>query len=47
MKTLDEKSYIQIMDEIPSTWMNPTSSKIMDDNKTKNKIKMLVGLDWC
>jgi hypothetical protein len=27
--------------------MNPTSSKIMDDNKTKNKIKMLVGLDWC
>jgi hypothetical protein len=32
MKTLDEKSYIQIMDENPSTWMNPISSKIMDEN---------------
>jgi hypothetical protein len=27
--------------------MNPTSSKIMDEKKTKNKIKMLAGLDWC
>jgi hypothetical protein len=29
----DEKSYIQIMDENPYTWMNPTSSKIMDERK--------------
>jgi hypothetical protein len=35
MKTLDEISYIQIMNEIPSTWMNLISSKIMDENKTK------------
>jgi hypothetical protein len=37
MKTLDEKYYIQIMNEIPSTWMNFISSKIMDENKTKIK----------
>ncbi len=46
-ETSDEKSYIQIMDEILFTSMNPTSSKIMDEKKTKNKIKMLAGLDWC
>jgi hypothetical protein len=33
MKTLDEKSYIQIMDANPFIWMNPISSKIMDENK--------------
>jgi hypothetical protein len=33
MKTLDEKSYIQFMDENLYTWMNPISSKIMDENK--------------
>jgi hypothetical protein len=35
MKTLDEISYIQIMNAIPSTWMNLISSKIMDENKTQ------------
>ncbi len=33
MKNLSEKSYIQIMDENPSAWINPTSSKIMDEKK--------------
>jgi hypothetical protein len=28
---MDEKYYIQMMDENPSAWMSPTSSKIMDD----------------
>jgi hypothetical protein len=36
MKTLDEESYIQIMDENFYIWMNPTSSKIMDKKKKKN-----------
>jgi len=31
MKTLDKKTYIQIMDENPSTWMNHISSKSMDE----------------
>jgi hypothetical protein len=35
------------MDENPYTWMNPTSSKIMDEIKIKIKIYVLVGLDWC
>jgi hypothetical protein len=33
MNTLDEKSYNQIMDENPPTWMKPISSNIMDELK--------------
>jgi hypothetical protein len=32
IKTLDEKNYIQIMDENPFTRINPISSKFMDEN---------------
>jgi hypothetical protein len=45
MKNFDENIYIQIMEEIPFISMNPTSSQIMYEKKTKIKKCWRVRID--